>query len=121
MGEKILLINCDLSRQRMLETRAFELELHQQFLSLRMIFKAEEPDPEDDALPWIEVDNDFEVLVPKVQFAGLEKVWLQKDRRWKIAIHMNGLPAELKMFFKKGADCQPVYEKLKQYFFPIDK
>lgn len=74
MLERIPLPNPDLSKQKMLETKVFELVLTDDRFTITMKFRAEEPQRDDESLPWIEVDNDYEAILPKANFSGMEKM-----------------------------------------------
>jgi hypothetical protein len=116
MGDKITLELCSLSKQRVLEQREYEFDLCENHFSLRLRFKAEEPSQIDEEMPWIEVDNDFEMVYPRRKFAGIEKVWLQEDKRWKIVISIDGVGSDIKIYFKRQAECETVFKQLVDYF-----
>lgn len=114
---KISIEPITLTRQRMVDKRMMELELADTWFAYRFKFRAEEPDEKDDQLPWEEVDNDFDSRFPKGRFAGLEKHWVQKGKRWKIIINIDGVAQEISVFFKKQKDCEAVFDQLVDYFF----
>lgn len=114
---KITIEPVDLSKQKIIESRLYELELgHDRFI-YRLRFRASEAKGDDEMLEWVEVDNDFEVIYPKRRFAGIEKLWLQEDKRWKIVLCFDGVGFDLKLYFKKQVACQAVFDQLVEYFF----
>jgi hypothetical protein len=115
---KTIELQCfSLSRQRVLEHRLHVLELGPISFTRRLKFRAEEPQPDDDGLPWIEVDNDFTQAYPRKKFAGIEKHWNQHEKLWKILISFDGAPYDLILFFKRQTACEEVFEQLVPYFF----
>lgn len=120
MSEKIQIQNCNLPKQKMLETKVMEIELFEDSFKLRMTFKAEEQPLEDDYAAWVEVRNDLESIFPKSVFCGLEKTWLQEHELWKIIIRLNGVGQDLKVFFEKRKECEEVFGKLRAYFFGVN-
>lgn len=113
---KITIEPVDLAKQKILEPRQSEFELAEDRFIYRLKFKASEPQ-EDEALPWIEVDNDFVFVYKRSAFAGMDKVWLQVGKRWKIVLYFDGVAADLNIYFKKQKDCEAVFEQLTEYFF----
>lgn len=114
---KITIEAVDLSKQKIIEPRLYELELGQDRFIYRMKFRASEPRNDDEALEWKEVDNDFESVYLKRKFSGIDKMWLQEDKRWKILISFDGIGLDLRIYFKKQATCQTVFDQLVDYFF----
>lgn len=114
-AKKITMEPVSLRRQRIIKPRLCELELSEKAFIFRLKFKAEEPQ-EDEALPWIEVDNDFVFIYLRKKFAGIEKLWHQLDKRWKIVISINGIHPDLTLFFKRQTDCEVVFDQLIEYF-----
>lgn len=114
---KTIELQCfSLSRQKVIEHRIHELTLGQIALTRRLRFRAEEPQPEDDGLPWVEVDNDFVQIYPRKRFAGIEKHWNQHEKLWKIIISFDGVAYDLLLFFKRHTACDEVFEQLVDYF-----
>lgn len=120
MGEKVVIPPCDLAKQKIIESWQYEMELFEKYFVIRLRFKAEEPPEEDEELPWKEVDNDFEMVYPKHKFAGLEKMWLQDSKRWKLVISVDGVGNDSKIYFKRQVECEAVFQKLKTYFLHAD-
>jgi hypothetical protein len=119
MGEKVVIQPCDLAKQKIIESWQYEIELFDTYFMIRMRFKASEPQGDDENMPWRDVDNDYEMVYPKYRFAGIEKVWLQEAKRWKLVISVDGIGSDLKIYFKKQAHCEEVFQKLFNYFFPL--
>jgi hypothetical protein len=117
MSEKVIIQPCDLQKQKIIESWQYEIELFEKYFKIMMRFKANEPENDDEAQAWREVMNDFEMAYPKHKFAGLEKVWLQEAKRWKIVISIDGIGSDLKIYFKRQTHCEEVYQKLFEYFF----
>lgn len=114
---KTIELQCfSLSRQRVIELRVHELDLGESAITRRLKFRAEEPDPQDDGLPWVEMDNDFTQVYPRRRFAGIEKHWNQHEKLWKIIISFDGVAYDLVLFFKRRAPCQEVFDELVSYF-----
>ena len=116
-NSKITIEPVDLSKQKIIEPRLCEVELAEDRFIYRLKFKASEPDRDDEALPWIEVDNDFVFIYRRSAFAGIEKVWVQVEKRWKIVMSFDGIGSDLVLFFKRQKDCEVVFDQLVEYFF----
>jgi hypothetical protein len=121
MSEKVIIQPCDLQKQKIIESWQYEIELFEKYFKIMMRFKANEPENDDEAQAWREVMNDFEMAYPKHKFSRLEKVWLQEAKRWKIVISIDGIGSDLKIYFKRQAHCEEVYQKLFEYFFDNGK
>lgn len=114
---KIAVKVIDLKFQRIIGGQPHELELGVKAFTLRMKFKAEEPQVEDESLPWIEVDNDTILMCRREMFAGLEKLWIQASKRWMIVISTQGVAGDMRLYFRKQEDCGIVWDQLVEYFF----
>lgn len=107
-----------LARQQLVNgPRMMELELADTWFAYRFKFKAEEPQKNDDKLPWVATDNDFHGIFKKDHIAGLEKHWLQECKRWKIIISIDGYGYDICIYFKRQAECEAVFDQLNEYFF----
>lgn len=107
----------NLSRQEIIEHRESWIELRPDHFVYCLRFRAKQPQGDDDNLPWEEVDNDFMFYGKRSQVTGVEKMWIQKERRWKIAISAKGVGGDIQIFFKKQVECEPIYHQLIDYFF----
>jgi hypothetical protein len=121
---KITIEAVDLSKQKIIEPRLCEVELGEDRFIYRLKFKASEQHRNDDgsydeSLPWIEVDNDFNFVYKRSAFVGIEKFWVQFEKRWKIMISFDGVGSDLLLFFKKQKDCEAVFNQLVEYFYPL--
>lgn len=116
-SQKIAIEAVDLEKQKIIEPRICEVELGEDRFIYRLKFRASEPDGEDEALPWIEVDNDFTFVYKREAFAGIEKLWHQEVKRWKIKLSFNGVYPDLMLYFKRQKECEVVFEQLMEYFF----
>lgn len=116
-SQKITIEVIDLKYQRIVGGHPHELELEEKAFTLRMKFKAEEPQGEDEALPWKEVDNDVVLKFRREMFAGLEKMWIGADKRWRIVVYTSGVNYDMRLFFKRQKDCEAVFDQLEEYFF----
>lgn len=114
---KIAIEPIDLNKQQILEAKLFEVELAPDRFIYRLKVKTLEPQKDDDALPWIEVDNDFHIVNKRAAFAGIEKWWHQVDKRWKIMLSFDGIGSDLMLYFKRQKDCEAVFDQLVEYFF----
>jgi hypothetical protein len=115
---KITIEPVDLSKQKIIEPRLCEVELAPDRFIYRLKFMASEPDRDDEALPWMEVDNDFHFIYKRSAFAGIEKFWIQLEKRWKIMLSFQGIGSDLVLFFKRQKDCEAVFDQLVEYFYP---
>lgn len=106
-----------LTRQKIIEARMMEFEMADTWFAYRFKFLAEEPQKDDDSLPWVEVDNDFNGIFPRDRFSGIEKHWIGEAKRWKIIISMYGVALDLCIYFKRQPDCEAVFDQLVEYFF----
>lgn len=116
LPQKITIEAVDLSKQKIIEPRLCELELAEDRFIYRLKFKASEPQ-EDEDLPWTDVDNDFLFIYKRSEFAGIEKLWHQGDKRWKIKLSFNGIYPDLMLYFKRQKECESVFYQLVEYFF----
>ncbi len=114
---KISIEHVDLSKQKIIEPRLCEVELAPERFIYRLKFKASEPQ-EDESLPWIDVDNDFIFIHKRSAFRGIEKYWVQIEKRWKIIISFQAIGAQV-LFFKHQKDCEVVFDQLVDYFFNL--
>lgn len=116
-NQKITIEPIDLKYQRIVIGQPHILELWEQVFTLRMKFKAEEPEGDDEALPWKEVDTDVVLMFRRDKFSGMEKMWIQDNKRWRIVIYTQGCDYNMRLFFKKQKDCEAVFDQLTEYFF----
>lgn len=114
---KITIEAVDLSKQKIIEPRLCEVELAEDRFIYRLKFRASEPDRKDDALPWSEVDNDFVFIYKRSAFTGIEKFWVQVEKRWKIMLSLQGIGSDLLLFFKRQQDCEAAFDQLVEYFY----
>lgn len=114
--DKIIISIHSLNKQKIIEDKGCSLCFYDTYLIYRLKFRASEPtDANDLELPWHDVDNDFEILILRKQIAGLEKIWEQGCRRWKIIISVDGVGDDVKLYFKKQLECENMYKKLFNY------
>jgi hypothetical protein len=117
-NEVVYIETMELSRQKMNGDGDIRLEFYNKYIRYVCKFFAEEPvDREDTSLGWETIDNNFEIIISKRSIAGLEKYWDQKENHWRLYIYVDGMPEDVKVFFKTEAEIENLLNKLKPYLY----
>lgn len=109
---KIVLPICSLERQKVTTEVESYLVLENDFLEFKLEFQAEVKD--DDTEIWRPENAFLNFFTAREKVVGVELAWLEDAKRWKITILV--MPDnEIKIYFKKRTDAEPVFEKVTNY------
>jgi hypothetical protein len=116
MNEKIIIKPVSLSKQKLIEPKHCFLELHENYIKYAVAFLADEPtSEEDDKMPYEQIITDFEVIALKKNICGVERTYIQKEKRWQVDIMVSGFGNDIKTFYKFQSEAEEVYKKLLDY------
>jgi hypothetical protein len=113
---------CDLNEQKIIDAKEYYLLLTDEYFRWVLKFKSSEPQMNEDGvrdrqLPWHDVNNDFDFVCKRSSLVGVERLWYQEIKRWKIVLYISGVK-DLVLYFKNQASCEPVFTSLVNYVFP---
>jgi hypothetical protein len=108
----------DLKRQTILSVKYHTLELYYNHLVKKCDFFAEEPNSDDESMPWEERRNYFETLVAKKSIAGIEKSFSPSGNVYRIDIMIDGFNDDLTAYFKPSMkkEMNDCFEKLARWW-----
>ena len=115
--EKIELKEISLSKQKMTNWNGAYIELFDNYIKYFISFYADEPDKNDEHMPWINVFNKYDIVAKRECMVGLQKDYLPKEKIWTVQIVMSGFATDLKMYTKRESEAQELYDKLFDYIF----
>jgi hypothetical protein len=111
--EKIHIEPVNLEDQKITESSELYIEIRDNSLFYSCRFYADEPNnPDDKELGWSNIFNRFKTTASKEKIAGVELSYLPKAKKWGVYIMVVGFASEIKLFFKKEAEANSVYDKL---------
>lgn len=116
--EKINIQSIDLENQKITESIELSIEIRDNSIVYTGKFFADEPkNVEDKDLGWENVFNSFRLTAAKIKIAGIEKSWLQNAKRWIVYIFVDGIAADIKVYFKRESEAEDLFEKLHKWLY----
>lgn len=116
--ERINIEPVSLEDQKITESAELFIEIRENSLFYSCRFYADEPNnPDDKELGWSNVFNRFKTTASKNKISGIELSYLSKAKKWGVYIVVNGFANDMKLFFKKEADANDVYDKLHTWLY----
>lgn len=116
--EKINIEPVNLEDQKISDFTELYIEIRDNSLLYCCRFYADEPNNiEDKSLGWSNVFNRFRTAATKSNIAGIELQYLPKAKKWGVYIMVNGFASDMKLFFKKEAEANTVYDKLHAWLY----
>jgi hypothetical protein len=116
--EKINIPQIDLENQKITESIELSIEIRDNSIVYTGRFYADEPkDTEDKNLGWENVFNSFRLVAAKDKISGIEKNWLPKAKRWTVYIFVDGIAADIKVYFKRESEAETFFDKLHKWLY----
>ena len=115
MAELIKIRAINLSKQHPdKDADPVELLIEESYIRYRAKFEADEAG-DDPAMPWEKVFNDIDIIILKKSISGIEKVWIDDQKIFKVSMLCKGFATDLSIYFKRMSEANDVYEKLLKY------
>lgn len=116
--ERINIAPVSLEDQKITDSSELFIEIRDNSLYYSCRFYADEPkNPEDKAIGWDNVFNRFRTIAQREKIAGIELQYLPNAKKWGVYIMVNGFASDMKLFFKKEADANDMFDKLHAWLY----
>lgn len=81
----------NLSRQKIIDYGKCGLTLFDTYLIYDLDFLAEEPDRNDEEMPWVKRKEQVTIVVKRENISKIERFFVQESNVWKIEIEILGV------------------------------
>lgn len=116
--EKINIPGIDLENLKITDFTELSLEIRDNSIVYTAKFYADEPKNIDDKeLGWENVFNSFRLVATKIKIAGIEKSWITHAKKWGVYIFVDGIAADIKVYFKRESEAEALFEKLHKWLY----
>lgn len=116
--EKINIPQLNLENQKVTESIELSIEIRNNCIIYTGKFFADEPkDVEDKGLGWENVFNSFRLVAAKDKISGIEKSWLPNAKKWIVYIFVDGIAADIKVYFKREGETEVFFDKLHKWLY----